>query len=200
MEAGGQVHTSTRHRHRHVTADARMLARAVIVEGAFAILWFSWGPTDPPRWLAAATTIGAVLALATVVSGVLIGRRVRDRPTTMEQESLQRRYRQIVVVEGAVLIGVGVLLGVIVGADWAAVWVCGVVGGHFFPLARVLPGLGLTALGAGITTVAVVALLVGLATDIVPPTVTGPGTGLLLLLAAAGSLATLIFKSRDRLG
>lgn len=169
-------------------ADAPTLARAAVVEGLFAVLWFSWGPLDPPRWVAAATSVGAVLALAVAVAGVVAGRRVRDRATTMRQESVQRRYTRVVAVEFALLIGVGVVLGLTLGAGWAAVWVCAVVGLHFFPLARVLPGLALPLLGAAITAVAAAALVVGLATDVAPTAVTGPGTGLVLLLGAVGSL------------
>lgn len=173
------------------TADRPILARAAVVLGLFAVLWFSWGPADPPAWLAAATTAGAVLALVAAAAGLVAGRRLRDRPTAMRQELVQRRYVRVVAVEFALLAGVGVLLAATAGAGWAAVWVCAVVGLHFFPLARVLPGLRLTALGAGVTAVAAAALVVGLATDVPPTAVTGPGTGLLLLLAAAGSLAAL---------
>ncbi|MGY2129789.1 hypothetical protein [Blastococcus sp. SYSU DS0617] len=67
-----------------------------------------------------------------------------------------------------------------------------VVGLHFLPPARVLPGLGLPLLGTGVTAVAGAALLVGALTDVPPTAVTGPGTGLLLLLAAVGSLVALL--------
>jgi hypothetical protein len=179
------------------TADAPTLARAAVVEGLFAVLWFSWGPPDPPAWLAGATQAGAVLALAVAVAGLMAGRRVRDRATTMRQASVQRRYARVVAVEFALLIGVGVVLGVTAGAAWAAVWVCAVVGLHFFPLARVLPGLALPALGAAITAVAAGALAVGVTTDVVPTAVTGPGTGLALLVAATGSLVVLLRGARQ---
>lgn len=180
------------------TADAPTLARAAVVEGLFAVLWFSWGPLDPPRWLAGATSVGALLALAVAVVGLVTGRRLRGRATAMREASVQRRYTRVVAVEFALLIGVGVVLGVTLGAGWAAVWVCAVVGLHFFPLARVLPGLALPALGAAITAVAGVALVVGLTTDVAPTAVTGPGTGLVLLLGALGALVVLLRGLRQQ--
>ncbi len=181
-----------------MTADEPTSARAAVVLGFFAALWFSWGTDDPPRWLALVTTVGAVLALAVAACGLVVGWRVRARPTAMREASVQRRYIRVVAIEFALLIGVGVLVGLTVGAGWAAVWVCAVVGVHFFPLARVLPGLALPALGTGVTAVAAVALVVGAATDIEPTAVTGPGTGLLLLLVAIGALATVLRRRHGR--
>ena len=179
-----------------LTADEPTLARAAVVEGLFAALWFSWGPADPSARLAAVTGSGAVLALVVALAGLVAGRRVRDRPTAMREASVQRRYLRVVAGEFVLLIAVGVLIGVTLGAAWAAVWVCAVVGLHFLPLARVLPGLGLTVLGATITLLAVAALAVGLLTDVPPTAVTGTGAGLLLLLAAVAALAELAGRRR----
>jgi hypothetical protein len=67
--------------------------------------------------------------------------------------------------------------------------VCAVVGVHFFPLASLLGDRLLVALGASVTTVAVVALVAGLATGVAPSTVTGIGAGVLLTVFALAALA-----------
>jgi hypothetical protein len=70
--------------------------------------------------------------------------------------------------------------------DFIPVWVCAVVGVHFFALARLLEDPLLVPLGALVTAVAVVALVAGLATGVAPSTVTGVGFA---LAALAGTRA-----------
>ncbi|HKQ01122.1 MAG TPA: hypothetical protein VJ735_12400 [Actinomycetes bacterium] len=73
--------------------------------------------------------------------------------------------------------------------DFIPVWVCAVVGVHFFPLASLLEDRLLVALGWLVTTVALAALVVGLATDVAPSTVTGIGAGTLLAVFGLAALA-----------
>ncbi|MBM9466119.1 hypothetical protein [Nakamurella leprariae] len=178
-----------------VRTDRRTLASAAAVEGFFAVLWCSWGSPDPPRWLGTATLVGALLGLVIGVGGLLAGRRLRGSASTMTRPVTRRGYLRVVAIEFALLIVIGVMLGLTVGGEWAAVWICAVVGVHFFPLARVLPGLMLTVLGAAITAVALIALVLGLATDVAATAVIGPGTGLALLVAAAWSLAQAVRRT-----
>jgi hypothetical protein len=67
--------------------------------------------------------------------------------------------------------------------------VCAVVGVHFFPLASLLEDRLLVALGASVTTVALAALVAGLATGVAPSTVTGIGAGMLLTVFGIAALA-----------
>jgi len=67
--------------------------------------------------------------------------------------------------------------------------VCAVVGVHLLPLAPLLHGRRLVALGVLITIVAVVALAAGVTHTVSPSTVTGVGAGLLLLTFAIAELA-----------
>jgi hypothetical protein len=88
------------------------------------------------------------------------------------------------------LAGVGAAVLAVAGqGDFIPVWVCAVVGVHFFPLASLLGDRLLVALGASVTTVAVVALVAGLATGVAPSTVTGIGAGVLLTVFALAALA-----------
>ncbi|HEV2930443.1 MAG TPA: hypothetical protein VGW74_17295, partial [Propionibacteriaceae bacterium] len=73
--------------------------------------------------------------------------------------------------------------------DFIPVWVCAVVGVHFFPLASLLEDRLLVTLGASVTTVALLALVAGLATGVAPSTVTGVGAGTLLTGFALATLA-----------
>jgi hypothetical protein len=175
-----------------LAADRPTLARAASIEGLAGALWLSWGPPDPPAWLAAVGLGLAVVGLVVAVAGLAAGHRVRGEVTAMRTEPVRRGYLRVVAAEFAALVGVGVVLGLVVGSDWAAVWVAAVVGLHFLPLARVLPGLALPAVGTAITLVAGAALAVGLVTDVAPTAVTGPGTGLLLVGAGAACLAAAV--------
>jgi hypothetical protein len=79
--------------------------------------------------------------------------------------------------------------GSVSGSPWPASWPCAVVGVHFFPLASLLEDRLLVALGVSLTTVALVALVAGLVTDVAPSTVTGIGAGTLLTVFGLAALA-----------
>jgi hypothetical protein len=88
------------------------------------------------------------------------------------------------------LAGVGAAVLAVAGqGDFIPVWVCAVVGVHFFPLASLLEDRLLVALGVSVTAVATVALMAGLATGVAPGTVTGVGAGTLLTGFAVAALA-----------
>lgn len=181
-----------------LTADRPALARAAAIEGLAAALWLSWGPADPPSWLAGSTLVLAVAGLAVAAAGLALGYRTRGETTAMRSEPVRRGYAQVVAAEFAALAVVGVVLGATVGGDWAAVWVCAVVGVHFLPLARVLPGLALPLVGCAVTAVAIAALVVGLTTGVAPTAVTGPGTGSVLVVAAVASLVAALRRGGRR--
>jgi hypothetical protein len=120
----------------------------------------------------------------------------------LHDRQARRRYGLAVGVEFT-LAGAAILT-VAGQIEFIPVWVCAVVGVHFFPLASLLEDRLLVALGALVTTVALVALVAGLATGVAPSTVTGVGAGTLLtgfaLAALAGSRAedALQLSSSDR--
>ena len=140
-----------------------------LIEGFFGFVWFGWGQ---------ANATGGVQAFRSPAStGVLHDRRAR------------RRYGIAVGVEFS-LAGVGAAVLAVAGqGDFIPVWVCAVVGVHFFPLASLLEDRLLVALGWSVTTVALTALVAGLATDVAPSTVTGIGAGTLLTVFGLAALA-----------
>lgn len=82
-----------------------------------------------------------------------------------------------------------VTLGVTGNPPYIPVWICAVVGMHFFPLSPVLGDPALRWLGVLVTAVAVAALFIGLYTGVAPSSVAGPGAGLALLAYATLALA-----------
>jgi hypothetical protein len=76
------------------------------------------------------------------------------------------------------------VLGASGAPAYIPVWICAVVGLHFFALALLFQAPALRWLGAAVSTVAVAALLAGQLTDVTPGSVTGPGAGLALLAYA----------------
>ena len=85
--------------------------------------------------------------------------------------------------------GVGAAVLAVAGqSDFIPVWVCAVVGVHFFPLASLLEDPLLVPLGASVATVALVALVAEPA-GVAPSTVTGIGAGTLLTGFALAALA-----------
>jgi hypothetical protein len=152
-----------------------------LILGLFAIAWFSWGPPSPSAGLRIALSVGASAALAVALIGAFRACGSPRAGGALHDRAARRRYGLVVGIEFA-LAGLGAAaLGPAGAADYIPVWVCAVVGLHFFALARVLAAPALRLLGAEVTTVAVAGLLVGALTATAPSSVTGPGTGLALL-------------------
>lgn len=164
----------------------------------FALAWFGWGSADASAELSVALSIGSSAALAV---GVLAAFRVCHRPSTghaLGDQAVRRRYFAIVAIE-VVAAGVGgALLGVNSAGAYIPVWVCAVVGLHFVALATVLNAPPLRSLGVAVTTVAAAALVVGVSTAVAPSSVTGGGTGIVLLGFAIMTLAGTRTPAFDR--
>jgi hypothetical protein len=169
-----------------VTRD-RTLAATAVIEGFFGFAWFGWGQADAPTVLSVVYAVLSAAALVVAVLGVVAVRR-SSGPSPMADPAVRRRYNVIVGIEfGVILVG-AIALGRAGEPGWIPVWVAAVVGVHFVPLAAVFPGTHLVALGVVVTAVALAALVIGLATDVAPGTVTGGGAGVALLVGGAAAL------------
>jgi hypothetical protein len=158
-----------------------------LVLGFFAMMWFGWGQADASSGLTGILTIGSGASFVIAVVGAFRVFHSRRTDGALRQPAAQRRYGLIVGIE-TVLIAVGaVVVGATAGADFIPVWICAVVGLHFFPLAALF-GPALRGLGVAVTGVAVAALVLGALTDIAPSSVTGAGAGLAMLTFATLSL------------
>lgn len=174
-------------------SGGRARAVTIAVEGFFTFVWFGWGQASAPSWLVVPFAVGTGLGALVAVVGVVVTARSTGRLATVHDPVVRRRYGITVGVEFT-LIGVGAAgLGAAGLAQWIPVWVCFVVGAHFFPLSPVLENPSLRPLGALLIAVAEAALAAGLASTVAPSTITGPGAGLSLL---AFALATLLASGR----
>jgi hypothetical protein len=147
--------------------------------GFFAAAWFGWAQADSDLgiWL----TIGSVLSLAAAVAGAVVGFRSPGDDSAMRSREANRRYGIIIGIEFATAFVGAAVLGATGAAAYIPVWICAVVGVHFFPLAPVLRDRGLYPLGVAMCVVAAIGLVAGIAGDVAPGTVVGVGAGLLLL-------------------
>jgi hypothetical protein len=171
-----------------------------LVEGFFAFVWFGWGQADASGGLRVALAVGGVAAvLVAAAGGVQAFRSPASTGVLHDRQQALRRYGITVGVEFT-LAGVGAAALAAAGqADFIPVWVCAVVGVHFFALAPLLEDRLLVPLGALVTAVALVALAAGLATDVAPSTVTGVGAGVLLTVFALAALAGVRLEGTPRL-
>lgn len=130
---------------------------------------------------------GVAAALVALAGGVQAFRGPASAGVLHDRRA-RRHYGIAVGVEFA-LAGVGAAVLAVAGqSDFIPVWVCAVVGVHFFPLASLLQDRQLVALGASVATVALVALVAEPA-GVAPSTVTGIGAGTLLTGFALAALA-----------
>lgn len=139
--------------------------------------WFGWGQEGPPGWLVPLLVTGSIVGFAVAVTGAIVGFRSPQQTAVLRDRAAYRRYGIIVGIEFG-LAGIGAaILGATGQAAYVPVWICAVVGVHFFALAPVLRDRTLHPLGVLLCVVAVAALIVGPATDVLPSAVTGIGAG-----------------------
>jgi hypothetical protein len=160
----------------------------VAVDGFFAFVWFGWGQANAPSWLVLPLAVGTGLAVLLAVAGAVVANRSAARLPAMSDPVVRRRYGIVVGLEFGLLGAGAAVLGVTGLYQWAPVWICFGVGVHFFPLAVVLENRSLYPLGVLLIIVALVALVVALATAVAPSTITGLGAGLCLFAFGLASL------------
>jgi hypothetical protein len=169
----------------------REYALTALFEGFFGAAWFGWGQAEPPATLSAILAAGSVVAILTAIAGGVLSYRFRSSSAAMDEQASRRRYGITVGIEFG-LAGIGAAaLGISGQSAYIPVWVCAVVGVHFFPLAPVLRDRTLFPLGALVSGAAAAALIVGLTTHVAPSAVTGVAAGWLLTLFALANLVSL---------
>ena len=166
---------------------SRQTGLTALYLGIFATLWFSVPEAEQPwRSLLVAGSIAAILA---AVAGAVVAARARAAGDPPRDRAADRRYLLIVAAEVVAAALGALLLGL---AGWSAyipMLIGAVVGAHFIPLAPVLRDPGLRPLGAAVVLVALIALVVELASSGSGSQVTGAGIGVLLLGYAVAALA-----------
>lgn len=164
--------------------------------GFFAAAWFGWAQADSMLWIW--LLVASIASLIVAFIGAVVGFRRPSAESALHDRARYRRYGIIVGIEFA-LAGIGAaVLGIAGAAAYIPIWVCAIVGIHFFPLAPVLNDPGLRPLGAGLVLVSIGALVLSLTTGVAPSTVTGIGAGLLLLGYSIMALIRAVRTSLDR--
>ena len=172
-----------------IVRTRRDLGITALVEGFFAAAWFGWGNASPSP-LAPLLVIGSIVGLLVAVCGALVGFSAPRTDAVLHDREAGRRYGIVVGIEFG-LAGVGAaVLGIMGYADYIPVWVCAVVGVHFFALVNILRDPMLRPLGALMCGVAVLALVVAWwpGSNIQPGLVTGVGAGMFLLIFGSWAL------------
>jgi hypothetical protein len=170
------------------TPSRRDVGLNALFLGFFASAWFGWAQAEPAGSLTPWLNAGSVAALLAAVAGAVIGFRQPADTSALRVPGAGRRYGIIVGIEFG-LAGVGAAVLAVTGAtDYIPVWICAVVGVHFFPLAPVLRDRWLYPLGAALCLVALAGLIVALTTTTAASLVVGAGAGVLLLASAAAPL------------
>jgi hypothetical protein len=154
--------------------------------GVFAAIWFSVPNAGQP--LRGLLIAGAVASLLALVFGAIIGFGSARENVLALNPAAGRRYA-IIVAAAFAAAGLGSYVLVATGqSEFITVWIAGVVGLHFFPLAPVLRDRPLYVLGVLMCGVALAGLITGLASGVAASTVVGTGAGVLLLGYAVLSL------------
>jgi hypothetical protein len=170
-----------------------------LIEGFFGFVWFGWGQANASAGLRVGLAVGGVAAGLVALAGAVQAFRSPASTGVLHDRRARRRYGIAVGVEFGVA-GLGAAVLAVAGqGGFTPVWVCAVVGVHFFPLASLLDDRLLVALGVSVTTVALLALVAGLATDVAPSTVTGVGAGMLLTGFGLAALAGVSAKRAGQL-
>jgi hypothetical protein len=159
-----------------------------LIEGFFGFAWFGWGQANASPGLRVVLAVGGIAAVLVAIAGGVLAFRSPASASALHDRQARRRYGVTVGVEFTVA-GVGAAVLAVAGqSEFIPVWVCAVVGVHFFALASLLQDRLLMPLGVLTTLVALVALIAGLTTDVAPSTVTGLGAGSLLTVFAVIAL------------
>ena len=127
-----------------------------------------------------------------IVAALAVTRTIAAPPTLALNAAVRRAYWVAVTAEVLLIAGGAVALGVTGNGQWLSTWTALVMGVHFVPLARAfsIPLLHVTA--AGCVLVVGLAIWAGLTGWAAAPTITGAGTGIVLL----GSGVALMIAAR----
>lgn len=168
-----------------------------LAEGYFAAAWFGWAMAAAPSGLHSWLVVGCAAALIIAAAGTIVGLRSPLASSALHDRQARRRYGITVGIEFGIA-GIGACVLAATGeSGFTPVWVCGVVGVHFFPLAPVLRDRMLIPLGVLMCAATVTALAIALTTNTAASTVTGVGAGCSLLAFALISLAGTVSMRHD---
>jgi hypothetical protein len=165
---------------------ARDAAMTALVLGFFASAWFGWAQENPPSSWRLALIVGGVLSVVVAVFGATLAWRSWSAGSALSEPGAMRSYGIIVGIEFGIAAVGAVVLAALGHSEYLSVWICLVVGVHFWPMAPVLKNPSLIPLGVLMAAVALMAFLVSRRTSLAPSAITGAGSGVVLLGFAIG--------------
>ncbi|MGC5165220.1 hypothetical protein [Luteimicrobium sp. DT211] len=180
------------------TATDRDVAFTAAVLGVAGFAWFGWAQEAPPASWRLPLGIAAGLCFAAAVVGGILGVRWWDHATALATQADGIRFGVIVAVEVALCAAGAMVLARTGHEAWLSAWICGVVGIHFVPLARVFRDPGLVALAVLLVVVAVGAWAWGRGSSLTPSALVGALAGSVFALFVARALVTLAVGDEPR--
>jgi len=173
------------------TATDRDVAFTAAVLGIAGFAWFGWAQEAPPASWRLPLGIASGLCFAAAVVGGVLGVRWWDTPTALATSSDGVRFGVIVAIEAVLCAAGAVVLARTGNAAWVSAWICGVVGIHFVPLARVFHDAGFVVLAVLLVGVAVGSWVWGRGSSLAPSALVGVLAGSTFALFTARALVTL---------
>jgi hypothetical protein len=173
------------------TATDRDVAFTAAVLGVAGFAWFGWVQEAPPASWRLPLGIASGLCFAAAVVGGVLGVRWWDTPTALATASDGARFGVIVAVEAVLCAAGAIVLARTGNAAWVSAWICGVVGIHFVPLARVFHDAGFVVLAVLLVGVAVGSWVWGRGSGLTPSALVGVLAGSTFALFTARALVTL---------
>jgi hypothetical protein len=160
---------------------ARDDAMTALIFGFFASAWFGWAQERPPNSWRLPLILGGVLSVAVAVVGATLAWQNWSAGSALSEPGAMRNYGIIVGIEFAIAAVGAAVLAALGHSEYISVWICLVVGVHFWPMAPVLKNASLIPLGVLMAAVALTAFLVSRRTSLAPSAITGAGAGVVLL-------------------
>jgi hypothetical protein len=123
-------------------------AMSALILGFFASTWLGWAQERPPAGWRGPLIVGSIVSILVAVAGGVLAWRNWFGPSALDEPGAMTRFGIIVGIEfGLAALGAAVL-AVRGRSAYTAVWICLVVGVHFWPLAPLLADPSLLVLGA----------------------------------------------------
>jgi hypothetical protein len=168
-------------------------AMSALILGFFASTWFGWAQERPPAGWRGPLIVGSIVSILGAVAGGVLAWRNWSGISALNEPGAMTRFGITVGIEfGLAALGAAVL-AVRGGSEYTAVWICLVVGVHFWPLAPLFADPSLVVLGAVLVVVALAGPAAPRRTTIAVSAIVGVGAGAALLTAAASALLRALF-------
>lgn len=170
----------------------RDYAMYAAIFGFFGMIWFGWAQENPPKsWRLPLGVMAGVCFLIACTGGYLAFKHWGDT-SVFNTSGVAQQFGIIAGVEFAsALIGVGILYW-LRKQEFISSWIAFIVGLHFWPLAWIFQDKAFYALAVLVVLASVASIFIAKRTDLTVATLTGVGTGGVLLIFAIRGLIMVI--------